>query len=75
MLTTHEYVFLNYRKQLDAEAKLSNWTLTDNIYINHSIQKYFDCCDSKKKRGNVLEHNIPFQVFLTVNIIMHVQGY
>lgn len=43
------YLFHN-RKRLDAETNLdSDWTLTDELFKNYSLQRYFDNDDLKKK--------------------------
>ncbi|XP_028391655.1 little elongation complex subunit 2-like [Dendronephthya gigantea] len=40
-------------KRLDAEAKLSNWTLTEAAFKSHSLQKYFKHDDLKKEKNDI----------------------
>lgn len=49
------------RKRLDAEAKLSNWTLTEAAFKNHSVQKYFNHDELKKEKNNDIKQGKNFK--------------
>ena len=43
--------------RLDAETKLSNWTLTEDVFKNYSLQKYFDTNDDSRKKSSNLKQD------------------